>query len=295
MRSEDRHVSGEADASTAARRCRDRRRAGDRRSPASRRSAEAGARVVIADTTPKVAGEGQAAMREEGLQGRVGRAGRDQLEGRSRRSPTRSRKDHGRVDILVNNAGIARSATPAEDTTDEHWLNVIDVNLNGALLVLPLLRAPHAEAGPRLDREHRLDVRLHRQQAAAAELLQRLEGRRASPDEVARGRMGVARRARQRGRADLYPTRRSPSSPSANKTMYDTWLEMTPMGAHGRAGGDRLGGALPRLRRGEPDDRLDRARRRRLHLLVGDSAPDIVRSGRAERRPSRFVLDRYGA
>ena len=37
----------------------------------------------------------------------------------------------GGVDILVNNAGIARSHTPAENVTDEHWLNVIDVNLNG--------------------------------------------------------------------------------------------------------------------------------------------------------------------
>jgi NAD(P)-dependent dehydrogenase (short-subunit alcohol dehydrogenase family) len=38
---------------------------------------------------------------------------------------------HGGVDILVNNAGIARSDTPAEETGDEHWLNVLDVNLNG--------------------------------------------------------------------------------------------------------------------------------------------------------------------
>jgi NAD(P)-dependent dehydrogenase (short-subunit alcohol dehydrogenase family) len=37
----------------------------------------------------------------------------------------------GRVDILVNNAGIARSETPAETVADEHWLNVLDVNLNG--------------------------------------------------------------------------------------------------------------------------------------------------------------------
>lgn len=39
--------------------------------------------------------------------------------------------EHGSIDILVNNAGIARSETPAEDVSDEHWLNVIDVNLNG--------------------------------------------------------------------------------------------------------------------------------------------------------------------
>ena len=37
----------------------------------------------------------------------------------------------GRIDILVNNAGIARSETPAEEVADEHWLNVLDVNLNG--------------------------------------------------------------------------------------------------------------------------------------------------------------------
>ncbi len=37
----------------------------------------------------------------------------------------------GSIDILVNNAGIARSETPAEDVADEHWLNVLDVNLNG--------------------------------------------------------------------------------------------------------------------------------------------------------------------
>jgi NAD(P)-dependent dehydrogenase (short-subunit alcohol dehydrogenase family) len=37
----------------------------------------------------------------------------------------------GKIDILVNNAGIARSETAAEDVTNEHWLNVLDVNLNG--------------------------------------------------------------------------------------------------------------------------------------------------------------------
>ncbi|MEO5493555.1 MAG: SDR family oxidoreductase [Sphingomonas sp.] len=37
----------------------------------------------------------------------------------------------GRIDVLVNNAGIARSETAAEDVADEHWRNVLDVNLNG--------------------------------------------------------------------------------------------------------------------------------------------------------------------
>lgn len=39
--------------------------------------------------------------------------------------------EQGRIDILVNNAGIARSDTPAEEVADEHWRNVLDVNLNG--------------------------------------------------------------------------------------------------------------------------------------------------------------------
>lgn len=43
----------------------------------------------------------------------------------------RMARDLGRIDILVNNAGIARSQTAAEDVSDEHWLNVLDVNLNG--------------------------------------------------------------------------------------------------------------------------------------------------------------------
>ena len=43
----------------------------------------------------------------------------------------RLNSDGNKLDILVNNAGIARSETPAEEVADEHWLNVLDVNLNG--------------------------------------------------------------------------------------------------------------------------------------------------------------------
>jgi NAD(P)-dependent dehydrogenase (short-subunit alcohol dehydrogenase family) len=92
--------------------------------------AEAGATAIIADHDPGIAESGRDALRTKGYDPEIVimdvtqsarvNAVADQLVGR-----------HGRVDILVNNAGIARSETPAERVEDEHWLNVIDVNLNG--------------------------------------------------------------------------------------------------------------------------------------------------------------------
>src|ERR1700692_3061844 len=92
--------------------------------------AEAGAKVIIADRDPAAAETGCASLRAKGYDAeavimdvtdsaRVAEVA-DQLASR-----------HGKIDILVNNAGIARSETPAETVTDEHWLNVVDVNLNG--------------------------------------------------------------------------------------------------------------------------------------------------------------------
>jgi NAD(P)-dependent dehydrogenase (short-subunit alcohol dehydrogenase family) len=91
---------------------------------------EAGATIVIADRDPKVAETGCSRLKAIGYEaeivivdvtdsGRVTEVA-DQLAAR-----------YGKIDILVNNAGIARSETPAETVTDEHWLNVVDVNLNG--------------------------------------------------------------------------------------------------------------------------------------------------------------------
>lgn len=92
--------------------------------------AEAGAKVIIADNDMKVAGEGQAAMTAKGYA--VETVEMDVTNTRQVNAVADDvMKRHGRIDILVNNAGIARSETPAETVTDEHWLNVIDVNLNG--------------------------------------------------------------------------------------------------------------------------------------------------------------------
>ena len=92
---------------------------------------EAGARVTIADRDGDALERRRAALAERGIEcqarlldvtasAQVDAAARAMLEA------------EGRIDILVNNAGIARSDMPAEDVADEHWLQVLDVNLNGA-------------------------------------------------------------------------------------------------------------------------------------------------------------------
>jgi NAD(P)-dependent dehydrogenase (short-subunit alcohol dehydrogenase family) len=88
--------------------------------------AEAGARVVIADRDAKVADAARAEMKNKGYDTDV-----VAMDVTDSRRVTEVADQLGKVDILVNNAGIARSETPAEATTDEHWLNVVDVNLNG--------------------------------------------------------------------------------------------------------------------------------------------------------------------
>src|SRR5450432_3004119 len=92
--------------------------------------AEAGAKVFIADRDQKAAEAGCAALKAKGQDAEIivmdvtDPAGVTEVA-------DRLASQHGKIDILVNNAGIARSETPAETVADEHWLNVIDVNLNG--------------------------------------------------------------------------------------------------------------------------------------------------------------------
>ncbi|WP_395826356.1 SDR family NAD(P)-dependent oxidoreductase [Elstera sp.] len=92
--------------------------------------AEAGAKVIIADFDAAVAAEGQALMKAKGYE--VDTVLMDVTNSAQVTEVAAATvAKYGRIDILVNNAGIARSETPAETVTDEHWLNVLDVNLNG--------------------------------------------------------------------------------------------------------------------------------------------------------------------
>jgi len=91
---------------------------------------DAGAQVCIVDRD--VAG-GEAAVERLRGEGRPVHFERMDVTDAARVTEVADRLNHGwgTVDVLVCNAGIARSDTPAEAVEDEHWRNVIDVNLNG--------------------------------------------------------------------------------------------------------------------------------------------------------------------
>ena len=92
--------------------------------------AEAGAKVFIADHDRKAAESGRDALKAKGRDAEI--IVMDVTDpARVTEVADQLAAQHGKIDILVNNAGIARSETPAETVADEHWLNVIDVNLNG--------------------------------------------------------------------------------------------------------------------------------------------------------------------
>jgi NAD(P)-dependent dehydrogenase (short-subunit alcohol dehydrogenase family) len=104
--------------------------------------AELGAQVVIADLSDSAIAQAQAAMAAKGF----ACAGVVMDVTHSARV-TEVADRFGALDILVNNAGIARSETAAETVADEHWLNVIDVNLNGTFWCARAFGRPMLEAG----------------------------------------------------------------------------------------------------------------------------------------------------
>ena len=95
----------------------------------ARALAEAGTKIILAEIDPAVAAAGQEELAKAGFAAEV-----LQLDVTKPAAVTAAAEQvvtrHGGVDILVCNAGVAWN-TPAEEMTDEEWLQVIDINLNG--------------------------------------------------------------------------------------------------------------------------------------------------------------------
>ena len=88
--------------------------------------ADAGADVVVADVSMELAQAGREHLAKLGFQNARAR----ELDV-TKPEMADALAAEVAADILVCNAGIARSETPAEEVANEHWLNVLDVNLNG--------------------------------------------------------------------------------------------------------------------------------------------------------------------
>lgn len=92
--------------------------------------AEAGAKVIISDMSAELLENGRAEMKDKGYD--VDIVVLDVTDAKSVAEVARAANEkHGAVDILIANAGIAWPDTAGEDMTDEVWLKVVDVDLNG--------------------------------------------------------------------------------------------------------------------------------------------------------------------
>jgi len=189
--------------------------------------AEAGARVVIADSNPDAAAEARAAMAEKGYSV-------DVVEMDVTKSPEvdavaeRVLKEKGRLDVLVCNAGIARSDTPAEDVVDAHWLDVIDVNLNGAFWCCRAFGRPMLEAGRGsiVAIGSMSGVIVNKPQPQAA-----YNASKAALHQLVKSLAAEwgARGVRINAVAPTYVNTPMTALAMRNKPMFETWMEGTPM------------------------------------------------------------------
>ncbi|APG93057.1 SDR family NAD(P)-dependent oxidoreductase [Sinorhizobium americanum] len=93
--------------------------------------AEAGAKVIISDMNADVLEAGRREMLEKGYE--VDTVVLDVTDSKAVSEAAKSANEkYGAVDILIANAGIAWPDTGGEEMTDEVWLKVVDVDLNGA-------------------------------------------------------------------------------------------------------------------------------------------------------------------
>jgi NAD(P)-dependent dehydrogenase (short-subunit alcohol dehydrogenase family) len=214
--------------------------------------AEAGAKVVIADRDAKVAAQGQASLKDKGYDVEI--VDMDVTNsGQVAAVAAQLVARHGKVDILVNNAGIARSETPAETVTDEHWLNVIDVNLNGTFWCC-------REFGKHmLAAKSGTIVNIGSMSGFIVNKPQEQAYYNASKAAVHHLTKSLAAEWGARG------VRVNAVAPTYIETPLNAFVKNNPAGA---GGGDRLRGAVPGLRGRQPDDRQYRSGRWRLYLLV---------------------------
>ena len=188
---------------------------------------EAGAHVYIADRDVRAGGEAQTAMRAKGYAinfVRVDVTSSGEVEAAAQRVMAET----GRIDILVCSAGIARSDTPAEDVADLHWLEVVDVNLNGVFWCCRAFGRPMLAAGRGsivnigsmsgvIVNRPQPQVSYNASKAAVHQLTKSL-----AAEWGARG-------VRVNAVAPTYINTPMTAVARANRPMFESWIDGTPM------------------------------------------------------------------
>ena len=229
--------------------------------------AEAGARVVISDLGDAALAEAQAALAAKGHQ--VGTAVLDITDASAcTEVAARLNRDVGPVEVLIANAGIAWKDTGAEEMDDAAWLRVIDVDLNGAFWtcrafgthMLGRRRGAIVTVGSMsgfISNKPQGQVHYNAAKAGLHHMTRSLAGEWAE------------RGVRVNGVAPGYVNTAMTNVAAKDPRYLGPWMEVHADAPDDRARGSRRAEPLPRLRRLERDDRLDRRHRWGLHRLVG--------------------------
>ncbi len=193
---------------------------------------EAGAHVIIADADMGVAEEGRDAMKAKGYAPDIIKMDVTDSKRVTQVADELNAK-HGHIDILVNNAGIARSETPAETVTDEHWLNVLDVNLNGTFWCC------RAFGNHMLTAKRGSIVNIGSMSGFIVNMPQEQSYYNASKAAVHHLTKSLAaewakRKVRVNSVAPTYIETPLTAFAKTNKKMFKKWLDMTPMARLGQ-------------------------------------------------------------
>ncbi|HEX9168327.1 MAG TPA: SDR family oxidoreductase [Roseiarcus sp.] len=193
--------------------------------------AEAGAHVYVADVDLAAAEKARDSIRAKGFSADAMRM--DVTKPAEVDScAARIMEEKGRVDALVCNAGIARSEVAAEDVEDERWLNVLDVNLNGVFWCCRAFGRPMLAAG------RGSIVTIGSMSGFIVNKPQAQSYYNASKAAVHHLTKSLAaewgpRGVRVNSVAPTYINTPLTAFAKTNRAMYETWMEMTPIGRMG--------------------------------------------------------------